>query len=82
LYGGSVTARVPGVGERIDDGAVEIDGKWYGVEIKRGTSPVTPPQHAADSWLSTPGNTATGVGGNSGYNLQGVFYSWIPHMAG
>ncbi|GAA1982509.1 LamG-like jellyroll fold domain-containing protein [Catenulispora subtropica] len=79
---GSVTVRVPGVGERIYDGAVQIDGKWYGVETKGGTSPLTPRQQAADAWLNTPGNTATSVGGNSGYNLEGVFYSWVPDAAG
>jgi hypothetical protein len=75
---GAVTVNIPGVGPRIYDGAVQIDGKWFGVETKGGTSPVTPRQQAADAWLNEEGNTAVSVGANSGYTLEGVFSSWVP----
>ena len=75
---GSVTVTIPGVGKRIYDGAVQIDGTWYGIETKGGTSPLTPRQQAADAWLNTPGNTATSTGRNSGYPLEGTFDSWVP----
>jgi hypothetical protein len=65
---GPVTVQVPGVGTRIYDGAVQIDGDWLGVEMKGGTSPLTPRQKAADSWLNTQGNVATSGGSNGGYD--------------
>jgi hypothetical protein len=79
---GTVTVEIPGVGERMYDGAVKIDGKWYGIETKGGDSPWTPRQRAADDWLDTPGNSAVTVGGNSGYTLVGTFGSWGPNPAG
>ena len=78
---GTVTINVPGVGPRMYDGAVQLDGKWYGVETKGDTSPLTARQRAADTWLNTPGNTAVSVGGNSGYTLVGTFDSWVPNPA-
>jgi hypothetical protein len=75
---GTVTVDIPGVGERMYDGAVQVDGVWYGVETKGGSSPLTPRQRVADEWLNEPGNSAVSVGANEGYTLEGVFYSWVP----
>jgi hypothetical protein len=41
------------------DGAVKINGEWYGIETKGGTATKTPEQRAIDDWLSKPGNTLT-----------------------
>jgi hypothetical protein len=75
---GTVTINVPGGGQRMYDGAVQIDGVWYGVETKGGTAGKDAAQRAADDWLNEPGNSAVSVGKNSGYTLEGVFDSWVP----
>jgi hypothetical protein len=75
---GQVHVQIPGVGLRIYDGAVQIDGEWYGIETKGGGSPLTPRQQAADNWLNTPGNTAASSGG---LTLIGTFGSWVPNPA-
>ncbi|MET9959436.1 ricin-type beta-trefoil lectin domain protein [Streptomyces sp. NPDC006326] len=72
---GQVYARVPGFPLRKYDGAVQIDGRWLGVETKGGTSPLTPPQRAFDNWLNTPGNSVTTSGG---ITLEGTFNAWVP----
>ncbi|MGW5611640.1 polymorphic toxin-type HINT domain-containing protein [Streptomyces sp. NPDC003753] len=73
---GQVYARVPGFPLRKYDGAVQIDGRWLGVEVKGGSSPLTPPQRTFDDWLNTPGNTVTTTGG---ITLEGTFNAWVPH---
>ncbi|MCD9875371.1 RHS repeat-associated core domain-containing protein [Streptomyces sp. NR30] len=73
---GQVYARVPGFPLRKYDGAVQIDGHWLGVEVKGGSSPLTPPQREFDNWLNTPGNTVTTSGG---LTLEGTFNAWVPH---
>ncbi|MEV7238980.1 polymorphic toxin-type HINT domain-containing protein [Streptomyces sp. NPDC051020] len=73
---GQVYARVPGFPLRKYDGAVQIDGRWLGVEVKGGSSPLTPPQRTFDDWLNTPGNTVTTSGG---ITLEGTFNAWVPH---
>ncbi|WP_282204000.1 polymorphic toxin-type HINT domain-containing protein [Kitasatospora fiedleri] len=72
---GQVYARVPGFPLRKYDGAVQIDGRWLGVETKGGTSPLTPPQRVFDNWLNTPGNSVTTSGG---ITLEGTFNAWVP----
>ncbi|MDQ0762012.1 RHS repeat-associated protein [Streptomyces canus] len=73
---GQVYARVPGFPLRKYDGAVQIGGRWLGVEVKGGSSPLTPPQRAFDQWLNKPGNTVTITGGPT---LEGTFNAWVPH---
>ncbi|MFF7646727.1 RHS repeat-associated core domain-containing protein [Streptomyces canus] len=73
---GQVYARVPGFPLRKYDGAVQIGGRWLGVEVKGGSSPLTPPQRTFDDWLNKPGNTVTTTGG---LTLEGTFNAWVPH---
>jgi hypothetical protein len=75
---GEVHVKVDGFRPRKYDGAVKIDGKWFGVETKGGASPLTAPQRKFDEWLNTPGNMATSSGKNGDLELVGVFYGWIP----
>ena len=56
------------------DGTVEINGQWYGIEVKGGTAKKNPQQRQFDDWLNTPGNTVTT---SDGRTLVGVHDVWI-----
>ncbi|MFD3682358.1 polymorphic toxin-type HINT domain-containing protein [Streptomyces sp. NPDC058613] len=75
IFRGQVHARVDDFPLRKYDGAVQIDGRWLGVETKGGTSPLPPPQRRFDDWLNTPGNSVTTSGGMT---LEGTFNAWVP----
>ncbi|WP_371778487.1 polymorphic toxin-type HINT domain-containing protein [Streptosporangium subroseum] len=64
----------PGLPVRKYDGTVQIDGKWYGIEVKGGTAKKTPQQREFDNWLNKPGNTVTTADGRT---LVGVHDVWI-----
>jgi hypothetical protein len=55
-----VKARVNGVeiGRLYDGLSLKSDGTWEGIEVKSGTSPITPGQRAFDGAVS-PSNPAT-----------------------
>jgi hypothetical protein len=59
----------PGMRVRKYDGTVEINGQWYGIEVKGGTAKKNPQQRQFDDWLNTPGNTVTT---SDGRTLVGV----------
>jgi hypothetical protein len=67
--------RAPNFPLRIYDGAVKVDGRWFGVETKGGKSPLTPQQKTFDDWLNTPGNSVTTL---DGVKLEGTFIAWVP----
>ncbi|MFK0252165.1 ricin-type beta-trefoil lectin domain protein [Streptomyces sp. NPDC090445] len=64
----------PGMRVRKYDGTVEINGQWYGIEVKGGTAKKNPQQREFDDWLNTPGNTVTT---SDGRTLVGVHDVWI-----
>ncbi|MFV2117301.1 LamG-like jellyroll fold domain-containing protein [Streptomyces sp. Act-28] len=64
----------PGMRVRKYDGTVEINGQWYGIEVKGGTAKKNPQQRQFDDWLNTPGNTVTT---SDGRTLVGVHDVWI-----
>ncbi|UWM49135.1 polymorphic toxin-type HINT domain-containing protein [Streptomyces carpaticus] len=64
----------PGLRVRKYDGTVQIDGQWYGIEVKGGSANKTPQQREFDDWLNTPGNTVTT---SDGRTLVGVHDVWI-----
>ncbi|MFB9832673.1 hypothetical protein [Actinoallomurus acaciae] len=70
-----VYARVEGFKLRVYDGAVRIDGKWYGIETKARTATRNPDQTKFDNWLRMPGNS---VETPDGILLEGVFDVWVP----
>jgi hypothetical protein len=76
---GAVSVNVPDVGLREYDGAIELNGEWYGIETKGGTASLDARQRAADNWINTPGNSAVSVGANSGYTIVGTFDAWVPN---
>ncbi|MEU9839389.1 RHS repeat-associated core domain-containing protein [Actinomadura sp. NPDC048032] len=61
---------VPGFRPRKYDGTVQINGNWYGIEVKGATAKRSKPQRSFDDWLNTPGNTVTTKDGRT---LVGVF---------
>ncbi|MFC8192365.1 hypothetical protein ACFUMH_11980 [Cellulomonas sp. NPDC057328] len=71
---GETHVSIPGIGARKYDGTVQIDGQWYGVEVKGGKAKRSAEQREADAWLNTPGNT---VQTKDGRTLVGVFDVWI-----
>ena len=64
----------PGFRPRKFDGTVEIDGDWYGIEVKGGAARRSPEQRIFDEWLNSPGNS---VNTSDGRTLNGVFDVWI-----
>ncbi|UUU37016.1 RHS repeat-associated core domain-containing protein [Streptomyces sp. CA-210063] len=64
----------PGFRPRKYDGTVEVNGQWYGIEVKGGTARKNPQQRKFDDWLNKPGNTVTT---SDGRTLVGVFDVWI-----
>ncbi|MFG2677709.1 polymorphic toxin-type HINT domain-containing protein [Streptomyces sp. NPDC048392] len=64
----------PGMRVRKYDGTVEINGQWYGIEVKGGTAKKNPQQRQFDDWLNTPGNA---VATSDGRTLVGVHDVWI-----
>ncbi|MFE3830659.1 polymorphic toxin-type HINT domain-containing protein [Streptomyces sp. NPDC059092] len=64
----------PGMRVRKYDGTVEINGQWYGIEVKGGTAKKNPQQRDFDDWLNSPGNTVTT---GDGRTLVGVHDVWI-----
>lgn len=64
----------PGFRPRKYDGTVQINGQWYGIDVKGGTAKKNPSQRAFDDWLNMPGNTVTTAHGRT---LVGVFDVWI-----
>ncbi|MER7283751.1 RHS repeat-associated core domain-containing protein [Dactylosporangium sp. NPDC000244] len=79
---GAVTVDVP-IGEngelveREYDGAVKLDGTWYGVETKGGAFRLRGNQPQADAWLNTPGNSAVSRGNNGGLTIEGTLNVWV-----
>ncbi|AUS82065.1 hypothetical protein C1701_26935 [Actinoalloteichus sp. AHMU CJ021] len=65
---------VPGMRARKYDGTVEINGQWYGIEVKGGTAKKNPHQRQFDDWLNSAGNTVTT---SDGRTLVGVYDVWI-----
>lgn len=73
---GETPVHIEGVGVRKYDGTVQLDGEWYGIEVKGRTGKRNPHQRKADDWLNTPGNTVQTADGRT---LVGVFDVWIPN---
>ncbi|GAA4365068.1 hypothetical protein GCM10023088_10060 [Actinomadura verrucosospora] len=61
---------VPGFRPRKYDGTVQINGNWYGIEVKGATAKRSKPQRSFDDWLNAPGNMVTTKDGRT---LVGVF---------
>lgn len=73
---GETPVTIDGIGVRKYDGTVQLDGEWYGIEVKGRTGKRNPHQRKADEWLNTPGNTVRTADGRT---LVGVFDVWIPN---